>query len=193
MSDLLADLKAMRRARWIRRVLREHKLLRLCEIGVRQGKGLRRLRRARPEILVGVDCWLADGDLAHNDLSFSQAALDAMYRKACAMMVEIPALRILRMYSHEAALCFPDGFFDYVYIDADHTYAAVCQDIATWYPKVRSGGILAGHDFLHHTVPQTGVAFGVVEAVTEFVPANNLQERFHKTTDRFASWYVVKP
>lgn len=193
MRDLLADLKAMRKARWIRHVLHKHQMRRLCEIGVRQGKGLRRLKGAHPEILVGVDCWQADGNLAHNDLSFSQAELDAMYHKACAMLVEIPSLRVLRMYSHEAALCFPDRYFDYVYIDADHTYKGVCHDIATWYPKVRPGGILAGHDFKNHTVPQTGVVFGVVQAVTEFVQTKALQDRFHKTAEKFASWYVVKP
>lgn len=48
--------------------------------------------------------------------------------------------------SEDAASMFPDEFFDVVYIDGNHKYEAVKQDILTYLPKVKKGGFLAGHD-----------------------------------------------
>ena len=54
--------------------------------------------------------------------------------------------KLLHMSSHEASNQFEDNYFDMVFIDAEHTYEAVKQDIQDWYPKVKRGGFLAGHD-----------------------------------------------
>lgn len=53
----------------------------------------------------------------------------------------------LRKPSVEAAETFANGSLDFVFIDADHSYAAVCADIAAWSPKLRPDGVLAGHDY----------------------------------------------
>jgi predicted O-methyltransferase YrrM len=52
-----------------------------------------------------------------------------------------------KMSSLEAAQLFKDGSLDAVYIDADHSYPSAREDILTWKPKVRPGGILSGHDY----------------------------------------------
>jgi predicted O-methyltransferase YrrM len=49
--------------------------------------------------------------------------------------------------SVEIAQRFRDGSLDAVFIDGDHGYAACAADIAAWRPKVRAGGIVAGHDY----------------------------------------------
>ena len=46
-----------------------------------------------------------------------------------------------------AATLFPDGHFDWVYLDATHTYAEAKRDLEVWYPKVRVGGLVSGHDY----------------------------------------------
>jgi len=66
-----------------------------------------------------------------------------------------------RMKTDDAVHLFEDGSLDGVFIDADHEYDAVRRDIENWLPKVRKGGILAGHDY-HETWP------GVIKAVNEF-------------------------
>lgn len=53
----------------------------------------------------------------------------------------------MRMTTTQAASNFADGSVDFVFIDADHSYDAVKQDIHTWLPKVKDGGVLAGHDY----------------------------------------------
>jgi hypothetical protein len=55
----------------------------------------------------------------------------------------------LRMLSTEAAKTIPDQSLDYVYIDARHDYCGVKEDIVAYYPKLRSGGIMAGHDYYY--------------------------------------------
>lgn len=49
--------------------------------------------------------------------------------------------------SKEASLDFPDNFFDLIYIDGDHSYQSVKQDILLWIGKVKKKGIIAGHDY----------------------------------------------
>jgi len=55
--------------------------------------------------------------------------------------------RPIRKPSVEASTVFVYGSLDFVYIDADHSYQAVMDDIAAWLPKVKPGGVIAGHDY----------------------------------------------
>lgn len=63
--------------------------------------------------------------------------------------------------SWDGARLYGNASLDYVYIDADHHYEGVCRDLDAWLPKVKSGGIIAGHDFCDYP------SYGVVRAVTE--------------------------
>jgi SAM-dependent methyltransferase len=62
-----------------------------------------------------------------------------------------------------AADAIENGSYDFVFIDADHSYASVRRDVDAWLPKVKPGGIIAGHD---HCPDFTGV----IQAVTETFP-----------------------
>jgi predicted O-methyltransferase YrrM len=53
----------------------------------------------------------------------------------------------IRMESLKAAQLYSDNTIDVVFIDANHEYKYVLDDIEAWLPKVKSGGILAGHDY----------------------------------------------
>ena len=66
----------------------------------------------------------------------------------------------LKALSCEASLHFDNESCDVVFIDMEHTYEAVKNDIELWLPKVKSGGYLAGHDY------QTSWQ-GVMQAVDE--------------------------
>jgi len=65
-------------------------------------------------------------------------------------------------------LKFGDHKFDFIYIDADHRYGAVKQDLTNWFPKLRIGGVIAGHDYNKKINNQ----YGVMQAVTEFKDDN---------------------
>ena len=74
----------------------------------------------------------------------------------------------MRMTSLEAATRFEDESLDFVFIDAAHEYEHVKEDLNAWYPKIKKGGILAGHDF-YPDQPNWG---GVHKAVTEVFGTN---------------------
>jgi hypothetical protein len=74
----------------------------------------------------------------------------------------------IRKSSVEAAKCFEDKSLDFVFIDACHDYEAVKADILAWLPKVKVGGILAGHDYHEDRMYHPGVHDAVVELIDDF-------------------------
>lgn len=61
--------------------------------------------------------------------------------------------------SWEFADRFADESVDFIWLDADHHYSSVIKEIRAWYPKLRKGGVMAGHDYSD---------WGVEMAVREF-------------------------
>jgi len=99
--------------------------------------------------------------------------------------------RPMRMFSDAAVMFFPDGFFDFVYIDANHKLEFIRKDIELWWPKVKPGGIFAGHDYLDGQI--TSGDYGVKTAVNEFVAANGLITSLCVTGEKdYPSWWVTK-
>jgi len=71
-----------------------------------------------------------------------------VYRMACENLKEHSDIVELRVEdSSYAAKQFGRGEIDFVFVDAGHTYTAVKHDINAWLPKIKPGGVLAGHDF----------------------------------------------
>ncbi len=56
---------------------------------------------------------------------------------------------------------FDERVCDFVFIDGDHSYEGCLADLRAWWPKVKVGGRIAGHDHTHDFP-------GVIRAVSEF-------------------------
>lgn len=78
-----------------------------------------------------------------------------VYDRAKAALKDLP-VNIIVGDSVEVAQNYKDASLDFVFIDGAHTYDAVVADIKAWLPKVKPGGIIAGHDY-----DQTGVSRAV--------------------------------
>jgi hypothetical protein len=74
------------------------------------------------------------------------------------ILVDYPNITKFKSTGAEAAKSYEDHSLDFVYIDGDHSYAAVINDINTWKSKIKKGGYIAGHD---------SHMYGVLKAVRE--------------------------
>ena len=141
----------------------------IAEIGVFVGQNFNKLVKHNPEIAVAVDAWFDDKEVPmRNDSMFSQETLDKMCEDFKKWAADKPFVKIYREFTHDAVKHFPDEYFDFIYIDADHTYQGCKQDIIDWFPKVRKGGFCVGDDYLDRRGRVPGYKVEVVRAVNEF-------------------------
>lgn len=121
-------------AQWIQ----EQGLKTVVEVGVKKGTTFLHLLEHCPDMqIVGVDIWenLAQRLPQHEERL--RQIVEEKYGERAILM---------KARSVEAAKRFQDYSLDLVFIDADHTEAAVREDILAWRSKVRPGGMLCGHD-----------------------------------------------
>jgi hypothetical protein len=57
-------------------------------------------------------------------------------------------LEVCRNYTTTCAERYPDEYFDFIYVDARHDYKGVLVDLHAWWPKLKVGGIIGGHDYV---------------------------------------------
>ena len=74
---------------------------------------------------------------------------------------------------------------DFVYIDANHSYEYVKKDMENYYPLIKKGGVLAGHDIKEPHHP------GVLRAFNEFVKGKTFQS-FITDTGFNSDWVIIK-
>lgn len=93
---------------------------------------------------------------------------------------------LIRDTSENGSKLFQNEFFDFVYVDANHSYEECLKDLEIWYPKLKRGGILAGHDYTT-ILP----SIDVKRAVDDFVKKHELT--IDNVTDgRFPSFSLKK-
>ena len=104
----------------------------------------------------------------------------------CRKNFERTNCQLIKGDSIDIASRMPNESLDWVYIDADHIYEAVKADIEAWFPKVRKGGVISGHDYVNYN------GFGVIDAVDEFCAKYKYKIEGLFDKDKFASWYFFK-
>ncbi|MDP3920802.1 MAG: class I SAM-dependent methyltransferase [Candidatus Omnitrophota bacterium] len=161
------------------------------EIGVAQGRFSEfLLKSGEISHLVCIDPWKEQSPDVYQDVNHvSDEEYERRYWNVSQRLKKYgEKSRVMRMTSEEAAPHFDRETLDFAYIDANHSYEAVKQDLELWWDKVKPGGIFAGHDYLNGKLPEGN--FGVRRAVDEFVEDRNLQ--LHVTRERWPTWYVIK-
>jgi hypothetical protein len=165
-----------------------------AEIGVWKGAFSARFCKKNPQMRwYAVDSWLsypawldtknampADKAAAFMAESYAEAQLRLGPYSNCTM---------LRMFSVDAAKTLPDASLDIVYIDGNHTFEAVTEDLEAWTPKVKRGGLISGHDYRAFTNKPT---IHVIEAVQAFVRRHQIAPWYLLAGDRTPSFLWVK-
>eukprot|EP00741_Cyanophora_paradoxa_P010724 tig00020538_g10366.t1 len=142
--------------------------------------------------LVLIDAWHSAHETAYEDtadvpLPDHEANMAQAQRR---MAPFAPRVEFLREWSLKAASKYPDSHFDFIYLDARHDYEGIRDDIVAWYPKLRSGGILAGHDWLDgHFM---GTQYGVRRAVGEFAAREGKRVGCMECHSDWPSWFLLK-
>lgn len=116
------------------------------EVGVAAGEYSEVLCRANPQMKVyGVDPWLPYK--GYKDY-VRKSTFNQLRAKALERLAPYPNWQAIEQMSDMAARRFKPHSLDFVYIDANHAEPWISLDLRTWWPKLRDGGIMAGHDYV---------------------------------------------
>lgn len=180
------------------------------EVGVFKGEFSKEILNSWNGTLYMVDVWrgLDEGyEDASNQHNHSNAYMETMKNISGTEDRGI----MIRATSKEASIMFMDETIDFIYIDANHAYDYVKEDINFWYPKLKKGGMFAGHDYLDmdwYNQPNyhpngkdcyiytangfyNGI-FGVNPAVDEFCKEKHYKLNITTDDDFFQSWWIIK-
>ncbi len=170
-------------------------LIRGAEIGVWKGHLSEYLLTYLPNIeqYLMVDRWVAapEGSAYWQTVDKKARADVATMTRAKNMATRLTNFaadrrRILRLESGDAAMGVAEESLDFVFIDADHSHYGVSRDLRLWYPKLRPGGIMSGHDIDQDHLPDVTVAVGDWLRERGF-KESDLRRGLHKT------YFVRKP
>jgi hypothetical protein len=133
----------------------------MVEVGSYQGESTIIFAQNLPNIkkIYAVDPWL--NGYAAGDICSDEYPMEIVENNFDIRIKDYPTIIKKKMFSTDFANEIEDGSLDFVYIDGDHQYESCKNDIKIWLPKIKSNGIIAGHDYL------PACFMGVVNAVNE--------------------------
>jgi hypothetical protein len=119
--------------------------------------------------IYGIDCWEQQDTSVYND-PLNIPTIGNWYSHVQQRIQPFKdRVRIYKTYTTEAVKSFPDNYFDFIYIDANHSYEAALKDIELYYPKLKKGGLFGGHDY-----GEVSESVNVKKAVDEFFPGRTI-------------------
>lgn len=118
------------------------------------------------------------------------------YRRDCDKIIAATRLakyggrgRVVQATSDELSGSLPDWYreqLDFVYVDADHDYDSVLNDLNVWWPLITDRGMIAGHDYDIERHPD------VVRAVDEFAAGIERTVYVVVGDEYCCSWFICK-
>jgi len=167
-----------------------------AEIGTERGLYAETLCKANPKVkLFCIDPWTTYP--GYRDI-LDQNYMKETYNEARDRLSAFNC-KFIKAFSVDAVKKFADGSLDFVYIDGNHEYPYITQDMIEWSKKVRPGGIMAGHDYVtsNKSKPRNQVFW----AVNGYMAAYNVRPWFvlgskdvvpGEIRDKPRSWMLVK-
>lgn len=147
-----------------------------AEVGVAAGEYSEVIMEKNPQLkrMFGVDPH--EGYSGYKDF-VRESTFNKMLDEAHRRLDRFPQYKFIRKYSVEAAQDFADESLDFVYIDANHSEPYVTQDIEAWAPKVKKGGIVAGHDYarIKGNDQEDSKNWAVIPAINNYAKKHDIQ------------------
>lgn len=138
-----------------------------AEIGVAYGDFSRKIIDiVNPQMFYAIDCYpenisgIWPGDKKLEETNYS---LYDYYNERFSTEISNGTVKMLKGWSWDVMSGFPDDYFDFIYLDADHALESVKRDIEQIGKKIKNGGIVQFNDYTYQA------NYGVVPAVNEFV------------------------
>lgn len=159
LTEQMLSLIGKKRWNVLLKLIKKNGYRKIVEVGVAQGWTSKHILEHTEDVLrtyIGVDPYLLP---ERKD----------QLREAQSVYKHQAKARLMVMTSEKASKKLTSQRFDLIFLDADHTYNNIKEDIKLWLPKVRRGGILCGHDYNMNTFP------GVVMAVNAAFGHNNIE------------------
>ncbi len=142
-----------------------------AELGVMDGLFSKEiLNITKPKKLILIDLWVVNQTFTD---PISQSEYDLKYNSVKEKFKSRPEVEIMKGRT-DLIKTFPDNYFDWVYIDANHTYEFVKNDLENCYPKIKPDGYIIGDDYSHENY--VDMIYGVIEAVDEFVKTHEIKK-----------------
>jgi len=159
------------------------------EIGTHRGEFTEELCKTGLKIFT-VDPWIGfSGQGRHQRL---QEVQDGYYREAVDRLSPYSNCHIIRKTSMDALDDFQDGSLDFVYIDGDHSFRHIAQDLFEWSRKVRIGGIVSGHDYFNTAPWANNVICHVKAVVDAYREIYGITDMKLTSNDKHQSWFWIK-
>jgi hypothetical protein len=169
-----------------------------AEIGVAQGSFSAEILKHNPAKLYLIDCWQQQSQEAYpaDSANAPQNEMEANYRNVMQYLAPKPNVVVKRAFSFDAAQEFPDKFFEFIFIDAVHTLPMCLADLVAWWPKIKPGGVLTGHDLNIGQIGAPGTvnfcpALSVYAALKQFLFLIH-REKLDVVTYEQDSWGIFK-
>lgn len=120
-----------------------------------------------------VDLYTLDPWIPYNEGNEVKDVIKMMEieKEARETLSKYPNCFIIKDTSMNAVTLFEDESIDFVFIDGNHEYEYVYEDIVEWTKKVKKGGIIAGHDYKEDKSRK----YGVIEAVNKYCEEENIE------------------
>mgnify|MGYP006297919805 CR=1 FL=1 len=142
-----------------------------AEIGVWRGDLSKKILKKSPSFLHLIDPWVFMPEFTDTVYGKrngnSQDLMDRIYQEVCQEFNGIEGVQIHRKSSLEAVRSFEDEYFDWVYLDGNHHYEYVRNDLEAYIPKVKSGGYITGDDYRYDRCQKGGPEKAVKELIRE--------------------------
>jgi SAM-dependent methyltransferase len=157
-----------------------------AEIGVWKGDYSDRiLNITSPQKLHLIDPWEFQSEFSERmyggAVAKSQGDMDLIYEGVKKRFSEFQNVILNKGKSEKVLQEFPDRYFDWVYLDGNHYYDYVLEDLEICFSKVRKGGIIAGDDYTWGVKD----GFPVKRAVHDFIAGKGLKNNLTVIVSQF--------